>query len=62
MWHGAALSYTSVRDSVRDVSGASAAAAFLAVLVSARTELTFFLVAGVVLCFGFSMRITLITH
>ena len=32
------------------------------VLVSARIELIFFLVAGIVLCFGFRMRIMLITH
>ena len=32
------------------------------VLVLAGTELMFFLVAGIVLCFGFSMRIMLITH
>ena len=31
------------------------------VLVSAGIELIFFLVAGTVLCFGFSVRITLIT-
>ena len=31
------------------------------VLVSARTELIFFLVAGIVLCFGFSRKIMLIT-
>ena len=31
------------------------------VLVSAGTELIFFLVAGTVLCFGFSVRIMLIT-
>ena len=31
------------------------------VLVSAGTELTFFLVAGTVLCFGFSVRMMLIT-
>ena len=34
----------------------------LFVLVSAGTELTFFLVAGTVLCFGFSVRMMLITH
>ena len=32
------------------------------VLVSAGTELTLFLVAGTVPCFGFSVRIMLITH
>ena len=32
------------------------------VLVSAGIELIFFLVAGIVLCFGFSRRIMLITH
>ena len=32
------------------------------VLVSGRTELIFFLVAGIVLCFGFSRKIMLITH
>lgn len=32
------------------------------VLVSSRIELVFFLVTGTVLCFGFSMRIILITH
>ena len=32
------------------------------VLVSARIELIFFLVAGIVLCFGFSVRRMLITH
>ena len=32
------------------------------VLVSAGIELIFFLVAGTVLCFGFSVRIMLITH
>ena len=32
------------------------------VLVSAGTELTLFLVAGTVLCFGFSVRMMLITH
>ena len=32
------------------------------VLVSAGIELIFFLVAGIVLCFGFSMRIMLIAH
>ena len=32
------------------------------VLVSARIELIFFLVAGTVLCFGFSRKIMLITH
>ena len=32
------------------------------VLVLAGTELTFFLVAGTVLCFGFSVRMMLITH
>ena len=36
--------------------------ASLSVLVSARTELIFFLVAGIVLCFGFSRKIMLITH
>ena len=35
---------------------------FTTVLVSARTELIFFLVAGTVLCFGFSRKIMLITH
>ena len=35
---------------------------FPSVLVSAGTELTLFLVAGTVLCFGFSVRIMLITH
>ena len=34
----------------------------LGVLVSAETELIFILVAGIVLCFGFSVRILLITH
>ena len=34
----------------------------LVVLVSAGIELIFFLVAGMMLCFGFSKRITLITH
>ena len=34
----------------------------MAVLVSAWTELTFFLVAGTVLCFGFSVRMMLITR
>ena len=34
----------------------------LIVLVSARTELIFFLVAGIVLWFGFSRQIMLITH
>ena len=33
----------------------------LTVLVSAGRELIFFLVAGTVLCFGFSVRIMLIT-
>ena len=33
----------------------------LSVLVSAGTELIFFLVAGTVLCFGFSVRMMLIT-
>ena len=33
-----------------------------AALVSAGIELIFFLVAGIVLCFGFSMRRMLITH
>jgi len=32
------------------------------VLVSAGIELIFFLVADIVLCFGFRMRIMLITH
>ena len=32
------------------------------VLVSARTEVIFFLVAGIVLCFGFSRKIMLIIH
>ena len=32
------------------------------VLVSTEIELIFFLVAGIVLCFGFSRRIMLITH
>ena len=32
------------------------------VLVPARMELIFFLVAGIVLCFGFSLRRTLITQ
>ena len=32
------------------------------VLVSARIELIFFLVAGVVQCFGFSRKLMLITH
>ena len=32
------------------------------VLVSARTELIFFLVAGIVQCFGFSMGIMLIDN
>ena len=32
------------------------------VLVSAGIKLIFFLVAGIVLCFGFRMRIMLITH
>ena len=32
------------------------------VLVSAGIELIFFLVAGIVLCFGFSRKIMLITH
>ena len=36
--------------------------ALLTVLVLARTELIFFLVAGIVLCFGFSRKIMLITH
>ena len=35
--------------------------ASIAVLVSAGIELIFFLVAGTVLCFGFSVRIMLIT-
>ena len=35
---------------------------FPGVLVSARTELIFFLVAGIVLCFGFSRKVMLITH
>ena len=35
---------------------------FITVLVSAGIELIFFLVAGTVLCFGFSMRRMLITH
>ena len=35
---------------------------YICVLVSARTELIFFLVAGIVLCFGFSRKIMLITH
>ena len=34
---------------------------FLSALVSAGIELIFFLVAGTVLCFGFSVRILLIT-
>ena len=34
----------------------------ICVLVSARTELIFFLVAGTVLWFGFSRKIMLITH
>ena len=34
----------------------------LSVLVSARIELIFFLVAGIVLCFAFSRKIMLITH
>ena len=34
---------------------------FATVLVSARTELSLFLVAGTVLCFGFSVRMMLIT-
>ena len=34
---------------------------FASVLVSAGTELTLFLVGGTVLCFGFSVRIMLIT-
>ena len=34
---------------------------FQVVLVSAGTELTFFLVAGTMLCFGFSVRMMLIT-
>ena len=38
------------------------AALIHSVLVSARTELIFFLVAGIVLCFGFSRKIKLITH
>lgn len=32
------------------------------ILVSAGTELIFFLVGGAVLCFGFRMRTMLITH
>jgi len=32
------------------------------VLVSAGIESIFFLVVGIVLCFGYSMRIMLITH
>ena len=32
------------------------------VLVSARIELIFFLVAGIVLCFGFSRKTMLIIH
>ena len=32
------------------------------VLVLARTELIFFVVAGIVQCFGFSRKIMLITH
>ena len=35
---------------------------FISVLVSAGIELIVFLVAGIVLCFGFSMRRMLITH
>jgi len=35
---------------------------FQFVLVSSGIELIFFLVAGIVLCFGFSVRIVLITH
>lgn len=35
---------------------------FTTVLVSAGIELTFFLVAGMVLCFVFRMRIMLIMH
>ncbi|GAB0182190.1 hypothetical protein GRJ2_000684300 [Grus japonensis] len=35
---------------------------FTSVLVSAGMELIFFLAAGIVLCFGFRMRIVLITH
>ena len=34
---------------------------YMGVLVSAGTELTLFLVAGIVLCFGFSVRMMLIT-
>ena len=36
--------------------------AFTSILVSAGIELIFFLVAGIVLYFGFTMRIMLITH
>ena len=35
---------------------------YKSVLVSARIELIFFLVAGIVQCFGFSRKIMLITH
>ena len=35
---------------------------YTVVLVSARTELVFFLVAGIMLCFGFSRKIMLITR
>ena len=35
---------------------------FVSVLVLARIELIFILVAGTVLCFGFSVRILLITR
>jgi len=35
---------------------------YTCVLVLAGIELIFFVVAGIVLCFGFRMRIMLITH
>ena len=41
---------------------ASSCIKYIVVLVSAGIELIFFLVAGTVLCFGFSVRIMLITH
>jgi len=41
---------------------AAAKTVFRLVLVSAGIELIFFLVADIVLCFGFRMRIMLITH
>ena len=50
----------SIEDKMQIIS--SVIQLWITVLVSARVELVFFWVAGIVLCFGFWMRMMLITH